>query len=254
MQSLTLPPLDLIDAELARRGELHVCLWPAPYNEDTAEAAWAFLLQCRSYLETEGQVRPIPPAEFLKAYVYLWHEVKANPVNNMLFTQKCRRMMISWCARALELHQMGLGRCDQYLVGEDLEAASKHVWRLKHLYTDLQKRFPEWKLPDHKELRYEGERKLKMFGLPNGSVCNYGNGEAGSFQGEGCQLITMEEPALYSYLADMVAQAKILTMGPSQSRTGTLVNLIANTPTMDSNSAYSFGQLKANWEKIPARG
>jgi hypothetical protein len=251
MQSLAIPPLELIEAELAKRGVLHSCIWPAPYDEDTPEAAWKFVLQCRSYLETEGEVRRIPPAEFLESYVHLWHEVKANEQNNMLFTQKCRRMMISWCARALELHQMGLGRCDQILVGEDLEAASKHVWRLKHLYTDLQAQ--GWKLPGFKELRYEGERKLKMFGLANGSICNYANGEAGGLQGDGTKIITMEEPALYSYLADMVAQAKILTIGPNKSRKGTIVNLIANTPTMDSKSAYAFGQLKKDWEKIPAR-
>ena len=203
---MTLSPTEaraeIVRIALERRGETRTCLWPAPFNQDTPEAAWLFVQECRSYLETTGEVLPLPSLDYLKAYVHLWHECKRE--GKMLFTQKCRRMVISWCARALELHQMGLGRCDQILAGEDLEAAAKHVWRLEHLYTDLQRRHPDWKLPAHKHLLYAGDRKLKMFGLANGSICNSANGESGSLQGDGTRIITLEEPAQYRYLADMV--------------------------------------------------
>lgn len=225
-----------------RRSEkTHVCLWPAPYDQDTFESAWAFVQIQHTWNEQAGEVQLMPSLEFLEQYVWEW--TACRKAGRMLVTEKCRRMLISWCARALELHQLGLGRCDQILGGEDLEAAAKHVWRLKHLYQELQKRYPGWKLPAFGELRYEGDRKLKQFSLPNGSVCNYMNGEASSIQGEGVRIITMEEAGLYRYLSHVVAQAKIVTMGKAGSVSG-FVNLITNTPPMDKPGAYQFKQIK----------
>lgn len=203
-------------------------LWPAPCDQDTAEAAWQFVLALRTWNEAEQESQFFPEKEFLEEYVHEWHS--CYKVGRTLIMEKCRRMVISWCARALELHQMGLSRCDQLLVGEDLEAAAKHVWRLKHLYTDLQQRRPEWKLPNHSELKYEGERRLKMFGLPNGSACHYANGQAGGIQGDGYRIITLEEFGIYRYAATMLAQAKIVTQGSATS-SGGFVNIITNAST-----------------------
>lgn len=222
------------------------CLWPAPFDVDTPEAGYLFVRECRSYLETEGEAWHIPDWPSIEAYCDLWHECKAS--GRMLVTQKCRRMVISWTARALELHQMGLGRCDLLLVGEDLQAAARHVWRLKFIYDDLRARHPEWKLPEATSHQYNGERELKRFALPNGSVCNYGNGEAGSFQGEGYKIVTLEEPALYRFLSAMVAQARITTLGPGGKREGTLVNMISNTPKQDALAAFAFGEIKKDYE------
>jgi hypothetical protein len=200
-------------------------LWPTQYAKDTPEAAWQFVLSLRTWNEAEQAPQFFPEKEFLEEYVHEWHDCYRT--GRTLIMEKCRRMVISWCARALELHQMGLGRCDQLLVGEDLEAAAKHVWRLKHLYSDLRQRQPDWKLPEHSELKYEGERKLKSFGLPNGSVCHYANGQAGGIQGDGYRIITLEEFGIYRYAATMLAQAKIVTQGSAGS-VGGFVNIITN--------------------------
>ncbi len=227
-------------------------LWPTRFRDDTPECAWRFLLELRTYIETTGEVLHFPDKEGLEAYCHLWHECKRE--GKMLVAEKCRRMLISWEARGLELHQLGLSRCDQLLSGEHYAGAAKHVWRLKHYYTDLQMRFPNWNLPAHGELSYEGERQLKAFSLPNGSICNYANGEVSSLQGEGTRIITLEEAALYRHLAGMVGQAKILTMGPAnRPRAGVLVNLITNTPPMDAPSAQSWQQIKAGWKELPLR-
>lgn len=206
-------------------------LWPARYCGDDAESAWAFVREQWTWNEAEGQEQPFPDREFLEAYCFEWEE--SYRLGRMLVAEKCRRMVISWCARALELRRMGMGRCDQILVGEDLESASKHVWRLKFLYEGLRRRHPEWGLPEHSELKYEGSRKLKSFGLPNGSVCNYANGQASGLQGEGTRIITMEEFGIYRYAASILAQAKIITQG-SAGHAGGFVNLITNaSPNTD---------------------
>jgi hypothetical protein len=49
-------------------------------------------------------------------------------------------MVVSWLARSLELHQMGLGRGDQILVGEDLESRPRSTFGgLKFLYEGMRK-------------------------------------------------------------------------------------------------------------------
>lgn len=221
-------------AELARRQKTR-CLWPAPYNLNTQECAWDFVKACWTWNEAESAEQPMPDKEYLREYCHEWHACMTQ--GRTLITEKCRRMVISWAARALELHQMGLGRCDQILVGEDLEAAAKHVWRLKFLYTQLQKRYPGWELPAHSELRYEGERKLKMFGLPNGSTCNYANGQATGLQGDGVKIITLEELGIYRYPASILSQAKIITKG-SATAVGGFVNAITNA------------SVNADWQRI----
>lgn len=217
------------------------CLWPAPYDQDTFESAWAFVRAQHTWNEAETAEQPMPTEPYLEEYAWEWQQGYTH--GYMLAEEKCRRMVISWEARALELHKLGLGRQDQLLIGEDLEAAAKHVWRLEFLYQGLQKRNPGWKLPDNGHLLYKGDRRLSQFSLPNGSVCSYGNGEASSIQGDGYRVITMEEAGLYRYLSHMVAQAKIV----SQARagvTGGFVNLITNTPPLDSPGAYQWKQIK----------
>jgi hypothetical protein len=200
-------------------------LWPDAYAEDTPQAAWDFVKAQWTWNEAEGEEQPFPESDYLEEYAHEWH--RCFKTGRMLVTEKCRRMVVSWLARSLELHQMGLGRCDQILVGEDLESAAKHVWRLKFLYEGMRKRNPKWDLPAHVELKYEGDRKLKSFGLANGSVCNYANGQATGLQGDGTRIITMEEFGIYRYAASILAQAKIITQG-SAGHQGGFVNLITN--------------------------
>lgn len=200
-------------------------LWPDEYLAETPETAFKFVCECRTWNEATSETEHIPPLPHIEAYCHEWVECKA--LGRTLITEKCRRMIVSWCARSLELWAMGVKKTDTMIVGEDLEAAAKHVWRLKHIYCDLQQRHPEWVLPKHTELLYEGERKLKMFGLANGSICNYANGQAYSIQGEGTGIITMEEFCTYRYAPPMLAQAKIVTQAQA-GRTGGFVNVITN--------------------------
>lgn len=211
-------------------------LWPDEF-EDTAEGAYRFVLAQYTWNEAEGEVQRMPDKEFLEEYTHEWHGcLKAG---QLCATEKCRRMIISWTARSLELHQMGHRRTDCILAGEDFEAAAKHVWRLKFLYNGLQERYPKWNLPKHIELKYEGDRKLKAFGLPNGSLTTYANGQANGLQGDGVKIITMEEFGLYRYAASMLAQAKIITKGSAKA-TGGFVNIITNT------------SLNYDWQKVKA--
>lgn len=201
------------------------CLWPAPFDQDTFESAFAFVREQWTWNEAAKATQQAPDLPYIEAYAWEWHEAKRQ--GRMLITEKCRRMWISWEARALELHQMGLSRSDQLLGGDDLEAAAKHVWRLKSLYEELMHRHPEWRLPGYSQGLYDGEKKLKRFGLANGSVCNYVNGQQESIRGDGVSIITLEEASSYRNLSGMVAQAKIICQN-SAGEVGGFVNLIAN--------------------------
>lgn len=200
-------------------------LWPEEYLREDGETAYRFVRICKTWNEATSETDSFPDLPHIEAYCHEWAECKSQ--GRTLVTEKCRRMVLSWTARALELWAMGVKRTDCILVGEDLEAAAKHVWRLKHIYTTLQKDFPAWNLPKHSQIVYEGERKLSMFGLANGSVCNYANGQAYSIQGEGTGIITMEEFCTYRYAPPMLAQAKIVTQAQA-GRTGGFVNVITN--------------------------
>ena len=183
-------------------------LWPAPYDEDTPESAWLFLLNLRTWNESEQIIDPFPDIQYLLVFCYEWHRCKALGIP--LIVEKCRRMVVSWACRGLELHQMGLRRTDWKLGGEDFESAAKHCWRLKHYYEDLRRRFPQWKLPNHTQIRFKGEGELEQFALPNGSRMTIMNGNADKVQGEGVSGITYEEFTKYTYAKSMLAQAKIL--------------------------------------------
>lgn len=167
----------------------------------------------------------VPDLTYIRIYIALWW--KCRKEGRTMITQKCRRMVISWVARACELWALGRERCDQLLSGEDLEQAAKHVWRLEFLYEGLQKRYPSWGLPDSDHILKEGQRQLKTFSLPNGSNAHYSNGQSNKLQGDGTSLITMEEPSLYRYLKSMLAQAKIICQAQAGA-VGGFVNLIAN--------------------------
>lgn len=231
--------------EAARRGltftheELHPelidtgPLWPTPYADNTFECAWRFVRNLRTWNEAEQEVQFLPDKEFLERNCYNW--VNCRKKGATLYSEKCRRMVVSWEDRGLELWAMGLRRTDCLLCGENLAGAAKHVWRLKYLYEDLQWRqarglLPhndDWNLPPHHELQYEGERRLKMFGLANGSVTNYANGESDKLQGDGTAIITLEEFSTYRYGPTMLNQAQIITQGSANS-IGGFVNVILN--------------------------
>lgn len=206
------------------------CLWPAEYVQDSAECAWKFVRECWTWNEAEQEEQRFPDKEYLRRYAFRWWHAKKH--GTALCIEKCRRQVISWLCRALELWAMGLRKTDCTLCGEDLEAAAKHVWRLQFLFQGLRKRHSDWKLPDSDVIRYRGERLLVSFGLPNGSLCQYSNGQGNSIRGEGTAIITLEEFGTYPYASDMLAQAKIITKG-SAGKVGGFVNIITNASFND---------------------
>lgn len=220
------------------------CIWPDEFAEDSPEAAWRFVRECYTWNEQAKRIDRMPDLEYLEKYCWQWHAAKA--IGGLCICEKCRRMIISWEARCLELHQMGLGRCDQMIAGEEFAPAAKHVWRLSFVYSQLASRHPEWELPPHTELKHSGSRQLKLFGLDNGSICQAMNGQAAKVQGDGATIITLEEACKYRHLANVVSQAQILTLGTST--TGTLVNLITNTPKEDDPGVYDWDRLIAGWD------
>ena len=74
---LQLPTLEEIEAEERRRGiEPSPCLWPAPYNEDTIDAAMAFMFDCRTWDPTDSALKSIPNLPHLEQFASLWFEAK----------------------------------------------------------------------------------------------------------------------------------------------------------------------------------
>lgn len=129
---------------------------------------------------------------------------------------------------------MGLGRSDGLLVGEDLEASAKQIWRYQCLYDQLKKKFPGWKLPDYKTWKHQGERQLRSFQLANNSRVSYANGEAQSVQGDGLAWVVCEELSLYPYASGILAQAKIITQGEGGTRGG-YIHAICNAKAGNPN-------------------
>ena len=203
-------------------GAQSTSLWPAPY--DTPESAVDFVLkELRTWNEAEQQVQPFPDLDYLRETASEWVECKTKA--RALMIEKCRRMVISWLLRGLELHSMGLSRSDQLLSGADFDSASKHVWRLSHLYDDLRQRRPEWKLPAAKRIRDTGERKLVQFSLANGSLCERTNDDPDQVRGEGKSIITFEELSIFRRPRSCWAQAMILTQGAAGQMGGFVVGV-----------------------------
>ncbi len=237
----------LILAELEKRGALTgfiKCLWPAPYNVDTLEACTAFVLNCWTWNESVKEVQQIPDRKYIREYIQRWYENRTR--KNAMVTEKCRRMLISWVARACELWDMGLGRCDGLLIGEDLGAAAKQMWRYYHLYTELQRRHKDWRLPQIQVHKFESDRMLKRVTLANKSTVTYANGEASAIQGDGLAFVVMEEISLYPYATACLAQAKIVTQGEAGSRGG-YVNAICNAKADNDN----WQSMKRVWVDLP---
>ena len=82
--------------------------WPEPFAHPTPEAAWSFIRELRTWNEAEGAIQPFPDKRYLKELAREWIECRATA--RPFVVEKCRRMVVSWLFRALELHAMGLAR------------------------------------------------------------------------------------------------------------------------------------------------
>ena len=230
------------DELLKRRGPK--CLWPADYSEDSLESCLKFVLVQTTWDEPAKSYRVMPDRKYIREYVTRWYLNRQR--KGTLVTEKCRRMVVSWLSRACELWDMGLGRSDGLLIGEDLEASAKQIWRYQCLYDQLKKKFPGWKLPEYKTWKHQGERQLRAFQLANGSRVSYANGEAESVQGDGLAWVVCEELSLYPYASGILAQSKIITQGEGGTRGG-YIHAICNAKAANQN----WQDLKRHYLKTP---
>lgn len=206
-------------------------LWPAEYLPDNPETAWKFVIECcRTWNEASKKVQRFPKLKYLKHLVGRWCHCRTH--GGLLIIEKCRRMVVSWLFRALELWVMGRERSDEMLAGETFAAAARHVWRLQHIYDDLRKQFPLWNLPECHTIAYEGENSLKIFSLRNGSVARAINGQGEKLQGEGTAIIVLEEAHQYPYLSAMLSQASVITLA-EPGAVGGMIIVVANASAND---------------------
>jgi len=206
-------------------------LWPERFCGTEPDKAWAFLKELRTWNEAESRVQAFPHEPYLEYECRRWVECRNS--GELWVNEKCRRMVVSWMVRGLELWCMGQARCDVMIAGETYTSAAKHVWRLEHYYLDLQAQDRDrpieqkWNLPKSSHISFEGERQLASFGLPNKSTCIAVNGQSKALQGEGTAIITMEEAGTYRYLGAMLAQANIITQSSATGQKG-FVNMVTN--------------------------
>lgn len=191
-------------------------IWPSPYDVFAPDVAWDFVRLLRTWNEAEQSIMPMPSKAYLETITHVWVEslLRGEP----LVIEKCRRMVVSWLLRGLELWAMGVKRMDITLCGIDLPAAASHCWRYLHLYETLRQDNPGWKLRNPNVIRERGERYLESFRLANGSHAVIHNQLGGGLVGEGRSLVVLEELSRYRNPAHIWAQSKILTQGSGTQR------------------------------------
>jgi hypothetical protein len=213
-------------------------LWPAPYNEDTPEAAYRFLTEaCFTFNEADGGTELIPDLPFIPLLTNRWHKYRAE--GRELIIQKSRRLVVSWTLRGLELWSAGLTMQSSVVCGLNYAKASEHGWRYAFILRNMKTRCPSVysliaKEGGHSER--EGNyaaHQLEQVILPNGSLLSCLNQEGTSFQGSGFSIVTMEELCLYKDPLDMRAQAKIVTEGKAGSKGGFVVSVSNASPNPD---------------------
>ena len=192
-------------------------LWPAPYNEDSAESCYRFVTErCWTYNEANSAIALIPSNDYVRQLCLEWWEARST--GKTLIIEKSRRLVVSWILRGCELWAMGIRRTKNVIAGLNYPKAAEHVWRIWHLWTELSKPHKDdptyWTLPQGKSLGGDPmSQTLDMVMLPNGSNVQKLNQDGGSFQGSGYSCVTMEEFSLYDHPASMLFQASIVVQG-----------------------------------------
>lgn len=204
-------------------------LWPAPYDEATAESCYRFLTECIwTFDESTGEDRPMPDKEYLKLIVEQWHECRRT--GTPLHIVKSRRLVVSWAMGAIQLHEAGLKR-GRYLIAAEVfegnNGSCAFVHRQKYLYDQLRARKPDWKLDPCTATGGKGAAQSQEVVLPNGSMFIAGNSDPSKFQGSGAGHVLLEEASQYAEVERMLSQAGINTQGPP-GEVGGLVVTISN--------------------------
>lgn len=186
------------------------CLWPAPYNEDTPEAAWAFVQKCKTWDESGGSVKNIPDHPYLKKLTYKWWQTTKE--GKPLHIKKSRRLVVSWLLCALDVWDGGRRRCNIVQGGIDYDKASDFVYRCWFIYSELIK--DGWKIPKPYTWGNVLSQRLDKLAFPNNTVIEPLNSDGESFRGSGYTRVKLEELSAYRYIAKVLSQASAVTQGP----------------------------------------
>jgi hypothetical protein len=205
------------------------CLWPKGYNEFTAECCYKFIMELRTYDEASNSVRPFPTAPYIREYVE--HLIEAYVLGLPFEVEKSRRLVFSWTACAFDLWLMGLkGNVKGLVIALTHEKASDFVWRILHLYRDLQKTRADWDLPDCRAFGSLARKMAESVVLSNGSQMGKYHESPQGIQGAGYTLVHIEELSQFRNPSSVWSQAMFITQGEAGGRGG-FVHALTNVST-----------------------
>jgi hypothetical protein len=215
------------------------CLWPAPYDEDSADAAFRFITECWWTLNEADQVVSLVPAKpYVKELCSEWHGAFTR--RQALLIEKSRRLIVSWICRGLETWQMGLGRGEAHIVDQTHENSAEHLWRVHFALGQLRERRPEFGLGKHEVRGSPAAKQATHVILPNGSLMTQGHQDAISEQGKGKTIVTLEEISKYRSPAAFWGQALIVTQGAAAGRGGWVCGIANASPISEWQEIKSF--------------
>jgi len=210
-------------------------LWPAPYDEATAEAACAFIFDhVYTFEETSGEATRIPRKDYLVEVAKKWHWCRDN--DKPFHILKSRRLIVSWFIGALELHLAGVRTTKVGILAAQFEgvAGSKgFVWRAHYMYDQLRRRNPDWKLPEATTFGNAERKQLEQYVLANGSTFEPINSDGGKVRGSGFGVARAEELSAYPYVAETWGQVRTIVAGPPGQRGGLAVSVSNASPDED---------------------
>jgi hypothetical protein len=229
------------------------CLWPSPYNEDSADAQYRFLTECCWTWDDETgeslQIPDLPHVRFISDLV--WH---TKSIGRPIILEKARRLLASWVIRACRLFSGGLRKETGVIAGENYEKAAEHCWRVAYIYERMREERPEMRLA--KCLPREGNMDAHAIGqliLPNGTLIDTLNASGNSFQGRGKTWVDMEEFSLYPHPGSMWFQAKTVTKGRADVTGGHVLAVTNASPSVAWQEIKEIARVLENhdpsWEK-----
>lgn len=206
-------------------------LWPAPYDQDTAEAGYRWLTECWWTLnEADQSVCLIPCKRFVREFVEEWHRAFSD--RQPFVCEKARRMVVSWMCRGLETWQMGLKRGEWLIVDQTHANAAEHLWRVHFCLEQLRDRRPDLGIPKHETRGSIVTKEPTHVILANGSILTQAHQEAGAAQGKGKTGVTLEEVSKYRNPAAFWSQAIIVTQGSAAGKGGWVSGICNASPNV----------------------
>lgn len=209
-------------------------LWPAPFNEDTPEAAYAFLMECKTFVESNKGPMKLPDKEYIRWIThYWWHTRKCG---KPLVIWKSRRIIVSWIMRCLRVWDCGLAQGFVQMGARVLDGpagARQFVWRCWYIYDWLMKDHPQWKL---KACQWSGNPKkyeLDSLVFPNGTLISAVNLDEETVRGSGASAVEMEELNFTREVAATWAQGITVCQGPAGEPSGHPITINNTSPNVE---------------------